>query len=136
MKIVIDTNVIVSGIFFGGAPAKIISHISEGIIRLVLSESIIEEYREVCLRFLKTKNNAKISTAFEVIDALIQEAEVIKPGMMETPFCEDPDDVIFLQVAMASQARYIISGDKHLIKVKTYPGGKVIKPAQFLEVLK
>lgn len=135
MKIVIDTNVIISGIFFGGSPAKIISYISDGILTLVLSELIIEEYKDVCSRFLK-KNNSEISSIFKIIDTLVQDSEVVNPGIIETPYCEDPDDVVFLRVAMASQAKYLISGDKHLLKVKTYPGGKIIKPAQFLEIIK
>jgi putative PIN family toxin of toxin-antitoxin system len=86
-------------------------------------------------RFLKTKNKSEIIDIFEIIDALVQDAEVINPGRIETPYCEDPDDVVFLQVAIASHAKYLISGDKHLLKVKAYPSGKIIKPAQFLEIL-
>lgn len=133
MKIVIDTNVIISGIFFGGSPAHIISNVSKGLWKIVLSESIIFEYKEVCVRLCKKMNHKDLISVLEIIDALVADALVINPNGIETPFCEDPDDIIFLQAAISSKAKYLVSGDKHLLNVKKYPGGEILNPNNFLK---
>ena len=52
-----------------------------------------------------------------------------------TPKCADPDDVKFLQAAMAAKAKYLISGDKHLLDVGEYPGGKILKAQEFCRLM-
>ncbi len=132
MKIVVDTNIIFSGIFFQGVPGRILEDILNGIYQIVLSESIVSEYKEVIVRYAKKKKVLDLTAPLEIIDLLISGAFFVDADGIMTPPCADPDDIKFLQVAMASKSKYLISGDKHLLDVGKYPGGMVIKAQDFL----
>lgn len=132
MKIVVDTNVIFSGIFFSGLPGKILEDILNGVHQIVLSEEIVSEYRNVIVRYAKKKKVPSLSSSLEIIDLLISGSLFIDANGIVTPECADLDDIKFLQVAMASKAKYLISGDKHLLNVGEYPGGVVLKVQDFL----
>ena len=134
LKVVIDTNVIISGIFFGGIPSKILEGLSENLYKLVLSEGIINEYKEVVTRILK-KHKIASNTPIEVLDYLITNAQIIDPKTINTPYCDDPDDIIFLQTAIAAKAKYLVSGDKHLLNVGKYKGGVVLKAKDFINCI-
>lgn len=132
MKIVVDTNVIFSGIFFQGPPSKILENILNGLHQIVLSEAITSEYKNVILRYGKKKKVPDLSAPLEIINLLISSSLFIDANDIVTPGCADPDDIKFLQAAMASKAKYLISGDKHLLDVGGYPGGIVLKAQEFL----
>jgi putative PIN family toxin of toxin-antitoxin system len=131
MKIVLDTNVVFSGIFFKGIPGKILENIFVGKYQIVLSEEIVSEYKEVIVRYCKKKKVLDFTAPLEIIDLLIADSIFVDANFVITPKCEDLDDVKFLQVAMAAKARYLISGDKHLLDVGKYPGGVVLRPQEF-----
>ncbi len=132
IKIVVDTNIIFSGIFFQGVPGRILEDILNGVYQIVLSEAIVSEYREVIIRYAKKKKVLDFKAPLEIIDLLISEAFFVDADGIITPACADPDDIKFLQVAMASKSKYLISGDKHLLDVGKYIGGRVIKAQDFL----
>jgi len=131
MKIVVDTNVVFSGIFFGGLPGKILEDILSGVYQIVLSEEIVSEYKNVIVRYGRKKKVIDLSQSLEIIDLLISCSLLIDANGIVTPGCADPDDIKFLQAAMASKAKYLISGDKHLLDVAEYPGGIVLKVHDF-----
>jgi len=135
MKIVVDTNVIFSGIFFQGPPSKILENILTGRHQVVLSEDIVSEYRNVIVRYGKKKKVLDLSAPLEIIDLLISNSLFIDANGIVTPGCADPDDIKFLQAAMAAKAKYLISGDKHLLDVGKYPGGTVLKVQEFLSAI-
>lgn len=131
MKIVLDTNVVFSGIFFGGHPAKILEDVLESKYQLILSEDIIEEYLEVLQRRArKTQSPAEFAKNF--VNQLISDAFLVESLNVQTPTCADPDDIKFLQAAIIGNAQFLISGDKHLLDVGKYKGGIVLKPKEFL----
>jgi len=132
MKIVVDTNVIFSGIFFQGLPSKVLENILNGLYQIVLSEAIVSEYRNVIVRYAKKKKVLDLSVPLEIIDLLISGSLFIDANGIVTPGCADPDDIKFLQAAIASNAKYLISGDKHLLDVGEYPGGIVLKAGTFI----
>ena len=105
MKIVVDTNVIFSGLFFAGLPGKILEDILNGVYQIVLSEEIVSEYRNVIVRYGKKKKVEDLSPALEIIDLLISGSLFIDANGIITPECADPDDIKFLQAATASRAR-------------------------------
>src|ERR1700722_15518166 len=108
MKIVVDTNVIFSGIFFQGPPSKLLENILSGLHQIVLSEAITSEYRNVIVRYGKKKKALNLSAPLEIIDLLISNSLFIDANGIVTPGCADLDDVKFLQAAMASKAKYLI----------------------------
>jgi len=135
MNVVIDTNVVFSAKFFGGVPGKILELAFVGQYKVVTSEEIIAEYLELVGRYKKAKKLSDISTELKVVDTLISNAIVVDIKDTKAPPCADPDDIMFLQAAIASQANYLVSGDKHLLNVKQYPGGLVVKPQEFLGLI-
>lgn len=134
MKVVLDTNVIISGLLvFDGPPGKIIDLWIENRISVVLSRSLIEEYLEVISR-PKFKH---IGTPFERQDIVINLLELsstvfVNPKELLTVIRDDPDDNRVLECAVEGMARYIVSGDEHLLMLKEYRGIKIVTPAEFL----
>ena len=132
LKVVIDTNVFVSGIFFSGPPSRILKAWQDDRIQIVVSEDIIAEYRRIM---------AALSAKFEdvnmdpVLELLFIEAELVPSHSFEEPVCEDPDDDKFLACAMTSKSQYIISGDKHLLKIGRYFNTNIVTPRYFLDHL-
>lgn len=130
LKVVIDTNVFVSGVFFSGPPYEILKAWQEGEFELVVSQEILDEYRRVgeILSVERPKVDLNPILAF-----VIEHAKVYQPIKLEQAICEDPDDDKFFACALASGSKIIVSGDKHLLKVSGYEGIEVLKPRDFVD---
>lgn len=132
MKVVLDTNVLVSGLLFGGVPGRILTAWSTGAIRLVISPSILEEYRRVGLALAKGRE--PLVGAFEALLAMLTVyALLVDAPALDERVSEDPDDEIFLAAALAANARLIVSGDKHLLRVSGWRGIEVLKARAFVD---
>jgi putative PIN family toxin of toxin-antitoxin system len=129
MKIVLDTNVLVSGIFFSGPPADILRAWSRGKFRLVLSPEILDEYTRVSTELADKFPDIDIR---RILDLVVVRSEVCSPAALPQQVCEDPHDDKFFAAALDSRAKIIISGDKHLLRVSGYQGVFVLTPRQFL----
>lgn len=132
MRIILDTNVVISGIFFAGPPYQILKAWREGKLHLVISEEILAEYRRVgetlALQFPPIN-------LWPILDMLRANAEVISVKCLPEPVCEDPADDKFFACALAGECKLIVSGDKHLLKVSGFRGIKVLKPRGFVNYL-
>ncbi len=128
MRVVIDTNVFVSS-FFGGNPRKIIDLWKTGAITVSLSNEILDEYFEVFARIGLEKDHIK-----ELVSLFGMGHNCSFTN--KTPIVEavesDPDDNKFIECALALKAEVIITGDRHLAKLKEYTGIKIETPGQFL----
>ena len=129
-KVVIDTNVFISS-FFGGIPREIINLWKDGDVVLCLSQKIVEEYIEVLNRLgLKDKNEIiKLTKLFSEGYNSVFTATTPTLFIVE----EDPDDNKFIECAVALDCKIIISGDKHLRKIKKYIDIEVLSPKKFIE---
>jgi putative PIN family toxin of toxin-antitoxin system len=129
VRIVLDTNVVISGIFFAGPPYQILKAWREGKLHLVVSEEILAEYRRVgetlALQFPPID-------PWPILDMLRADAEVISVKCLPEPVCDDPDDDKFLACALAGECKLVVSGDKHLLKASGFRGIKVLKPREFV----
>jgi len=130
LKIVMDTNVFVSGVFFSGPPYQILKAWQSGEFELVVSQDILNEYRRVGEILAEEHPNVDLNP---FLNFVIEHAKVYKPARLKEPVCEDPDDDKFLACALASGSRVIVSGDKHLLKVSGYEGIEVLKPREFVD---
>jgi len=130
LKIVMDTNVFVSGVFYSGPPFQILKAWQSGEFELVVSQEILEEYRRVGEILAEERPNIDLNP---ILNFVIEHAKVYKPVKLKEPVCEDPDDDKFFACALASGSRVIVSGDKHLLKVSGYEGIEVLKPRQFFD---
>ena len=132
MKVILDTNVVVSGVFFGGVPGRILSAWSAGAFTLVLSPAILEEYQRVGHEL--GRQHAAVHKAFEPILALLaMNAVIVDAPPLPAPVSEDSDDDMFLAAAVASQTGIIVSGDRHLLRVSGWRDVEVLTPRQFVE---
>lgn len=114
MKIVIDTNVVASGVFFGGAPRRVLEAISSGNVNAFATNEILEEYHETIDRLMKKYGGRFDSnglTRFQMMINLIDTQTKID-------ICRDPDDNKFLECAVDAKAIYIVSGDKDLLALE------------------
>jgi putative PIN family toxin of toxin-antitoxin system len=130
MRVVLDTNVFISGVFFGGPPHRILQGWRDGRVKLVLSPEILDEYRRVAAE-LKTQFPAVDLTA--ILELLMVAAEMHQVEPLPEAVCADPDDDKFLACARASGSRLIVSGDKHLLDVAGYQGIEILKPRPFVD---
>ena|SRR3989338_5889918 len=133
MRVVLDTNVFISGIFWeGNFCSQIIEAWQERKFSLITSLDIVVE-------LVKTLQSFKIRMPEEMIEEwrnmVLENACVITPTMKIEIIKEDPDDNKFLEVALAGNASIIVSQDKHLLKLREYQGIKILKPQDFLKII-
>jgi putative PIN family toxin of toxin-antitoxin system len=129
LKVILDTNVFVSGIFFGGPPHQILKAWDEGSLELILSHEIFAEYQRVAAILAEQFPPIDLQAILSLVE---QRATFYDVPTLERPVCEDPDDDKFLACALASGAMLIVSGDKHLLKISGFEGIQVIKPRAFV----
>ncbi len=130
MRIVLDTNVLVSGIFFSGPPFKILEAWRDGRLEMVVSPEILEEYYRVGKILSNRYPDVDITPVLEFITI---NAEIVSPPTLEEPICADPDDDKFFTCAIAGRCAVIVSGDKHLLDKSGYAGVSVQKPRDFVD---
>jgi putative PIN family toxin of toxin-antitoxin system len=130
VKAILDTNVLVSGIFFSGLPYDILASWRDGKMELIISPEILEEYRRVGKEMERKFPGVEISPFLEL---LAIEATMVVAKPLPEAVCTDSDDDKFLACALASNARVICSGDKALLKTTGYLGIEVLTPRVFAE---
>jgi putative PIN family toxin of toxin-antitoxin system len=115
MRIVLDTNVFVSGIFFSGPPHRILAAWRDGRVAIVYSPAIVEEYERVL---------AELSREFPQIngqpflDLLARWGELVKPSPLASAICRDPEDVKFIECLLHSGAHCLVSRDRDLLEAR------------------
>ncbi|OKY77434.1 MAG: PIN domain containing protein VapC [Candidatus Methanohalarchaeum thermophilum] len=132
MKIVSDTNVIVSAIFWEGNESEIIELIEEGELKLITSPPILNELRKVLSYDKFGLDEEEINNLIEYILFL---AETISPKQDLDIIKEDTSDNKFLECAKEGEADYIVSGDQHLLKIEEFKGTKIVNAKELLEIL-
>jgi uncharacterized protein len=128
MRVVLDTNVLISGLNFGGKPDVILRMASRGQFTLILSDEIVLELQEV----LTEKFNWHPARIASTVEELGREAQIVSPEFVLTD-CADPDDNRILEAALEGQADCIVSGDKrHLLPMKAFRGIEIITVSDFM----
>lgn len=138
MRVVIDTNIYVSGLFFGGIPRKILDLIEEKFITPYFTIKTFTELERLLYhrKFIKQRN----LIFFSVTDFLnkLRSCALIFPQPAKIPIIikEDLPDNYFLACAILSRASFIVSGDKHPRKLKEFRGIPIVLPKEFLKIIK
>ena len=130
MKIVLDTNVLVSGIFFSGPPNKILHAWSRGKVQLVVTPEILDEYRRVVIELHEKYPGVEVGP---ILDLIVVNSELCAPARLTRPICADPADDKFFAAAVSSGVKIIVSGDKHLKATSGYRGITVVSPRGFID---
>lgn len=133
MRIVLDTNVFISGIFWeGNFCSQLVDKWKNKKFDLVSSMEIIDE-------LVKTLKNFKIQMPDDMIqdwrNLIIENSIIVEPTIKLDVVKEDLDDNKFLEAGLTGKADFIISQDNHLLKLKEYEGIKIVNPEDFLLLL-
>ena len=130
MRVVVDTNVLISGVYFGGLPSRVLEAWRDGKYELVVSTEILEEFRRVGERLAKQFTEVSLAPFLAL---LVMNAEIVEAPELADQVSRDPDDDNFIACALAGDCRFIISGDKDLREISGHQGVKVVTPREFLE---
>lgn len=128
MKIVIDTNVIASAIFFGGKPRELLEMLVSKKLEAYASSEIVDEYRETVEELQDRYPGKPITIPLTLI---VSAMKIIEPSS-HVDVCRDPDDNKFIECACDAKCVYIVSGDKDLLSVGKYKNIKIVTVADFL----
>ena len=129
-KIVIDTNIYISAIFWGGKPRAIVDLGRSGQVLIFTSSEIEKEIEKK----LKTKFGLSNEEAAQILLDFSTFTVPVKVSRRITVIDDDPDDDKFIECAVASRAGFIVSGDKHLLNLKEYKGIRILKATDFLSL--
>lgn len=130
MRIVLDTNVFVSAVFFGGIPGRILGAWRDGRVQLVLSAAILDEYQRVGQELSAQYSGVNLEP---FLGLLTVEAEIVEVPALPSPVAADPDDDKFLACASAAGAIVIVSGDRDLLDEDGWQGLRILRPRQFAD---
>jgi putative PIN family toxin of toxin-antitoxin system len=125
----VDTNVLISGVFFGGFPRKILSAIVNSRLKAVATTEIVDEYEEIVQEMIQRKQG---HINRELLAPLIRAMEIIEP-VTHVELSRDPDDDKFLGCAKDARALYIVSGDKDLLVLKQFENIQIVTAKEFCE---
>jgi uncharacterized protein len=127
-RAVLDTNVIVSGFGWPGAPAAILDAALDGQLVLVTSPPLLAELRRV----LAYPKLAKVITGGAQLADLVEESGVVVLPSRVFAVIDDESDNRVLEAAVEGDADYIVSGDDHLLGLGSFQGIPVMPPAEFV----
>lgn len=131
MRVVIDTNVLFSGIFWKGNPSKILAAWKTGHFDIVVTDVVFEEYRRVLEDVADNYPEIDISEVLATIGS--KALWVVAPSILE-PICDDPTDDKFIAAALAGNAEVIVTGDKALLRLKTFGSVHIVTPGEFVRM--
>jgi putative PIN family toxin of toxin-antitoxin system len=129
IRIVLDTNVIVSALVFGGVPRAVLQFAEAGHCELFYSQAIQNEVR----RILVEKFGWPPDRLLEVLPVVWTMGELVVPRIPVCAVADDPDDDRVLECALAADASLVVSGDRHLLVLRSYKSISIVTPRQFLE---
>ena len=130
MRVVFDTNVVVSASFWRGAPFDCLAAWAKGRCEAFVSPALLSEYHET-IEELRLEFPEKKFVAWA--DALAESAQLVFPMDRAAGATTDPDDEMVLECALAAEADCIVTGDKkHLLPLKQFREIAIVSPAEFL----
>ena len=133
MKIVLDTNVLVSGLLSPyGAPADIVGMVSSGVLRLCYDARVMVEYQDVLARPKFQFDQKKVK---DLLVFAQQSGEVVAASPLNARL-PDVHDEIFLEVALAGRAAFLITGNIKHFPASSRQGVNVVTPQEFLDLLR
>ena len=137
MKVVLDTNVLISALLWEGLPNKILKLVEEGKLTLCLNEFILDELFNVLQRPKFRNRIRECNTSAEELIAGILEISNVFPNIkIPSVVKNDPDDDWVISCALISKSQSIITGDPHLLKISKFRNVSILTPRKFLSSLK
>jgi len=136
LKVVLDVNVWVSALLWGGKPAEIVKAAEKGQIVILLTEEIAGEISQVLAypKIAKMYQAASLRRG-DLVEAVLKIGKFVQVTTKAHVVVEHPSDDKFIECALAANAEYIVSGDKHLLKVGSYKKTRILSVSEFLQVI-
>ena len=131
VRVVLDTNVFISSIFWKGDSHRIVELATDRIIEVYTSPEILTELEKV----LKRDFEEDPEFIERQIALILEYSKIIRPINKVNIVKDDPDDNKIIECALTAKARYIVSSDHHLFSLKEVLGIKILKPREFLETI-
>lgn len=132
LKVVLDTNLIISALFWGGIPGKLLAFAEENKLILLTSSALLDELSDVLQRPKFEPRLAILQkSAAEIVEDIKGASFIVAPAEIP-PTAPDPDDDAVLACAVGGQADHIVTGDKGLLSVGTIQNIPISDPATFL----
>jgi putative PIN family toxin of toxin-antitoxin system len=131
MRVVADTNVFISALMFGGLPGRFLDLALRRKFTLVTSIALLDELDEK----LRGKFAVSESDALAIREKLERNANLVDPDFQLNAVPDDPDDNRVLECAVAGSAEFIVSGDRHLLRLGGHEGIAIVTVRQFLETV-
>lgn len=137
LRAVLDTNIIVSGaIMDRGDPFQILKSWEKGDFVVIVSEPILQEIDRVFhYSHIKNKKHLNERDIKTILHTLRRYGFNTPAEIQIEAIPEDPEDNKFITAAVEGEASYIVSGDRHLKKLESYRGIKIVSPSEFVQVL-
>jgi putative PIN family toxin of toxin-antitoxin system len=132
VAVVADTNVIVSALLWEGNESKIIGLVEEDKIKLLTSVALLDELKKV---LMYERFGLGEKTVDDNVKYILTISKIIQPKSRLRVIREDPGDDRLLECALGGKARYIVSGDEHLLRLKEFRGIKIVRAKELLGVL-
>ena len=132
MRVVADTNILVSALLFGGTSEQVFLAGLRGEIQLLTSPSLLKEFEKV----LKEKFKLSIHLVREIIEEVMDVAEIVEVSSHIKAISYPDEDNRVLECAVDGKAELIVTGDtRHILPLKEYGGIKILSPSEFLRHL-
>lgn len=131
MRATFDTNVYVSAFLASGAARRALLLAEEGAFALQVSQPILDETAEVLARFDVAPEDVQ-----DAVSGIDRVAQRVVPHVELDAVPQDRDDNAILECALASKSDYIVTSDKHLLRLKRYGGADILTPSAFLVLLR
>mgnify|MGYP006346437409 CR=1 FL=1 len=137
MRLVLDTNIVASGLLWGGNPAQLLDTAQLGEIELFTSRPLLAELSNILVRrkFAKAVEASGLSIEALVL-GYVGLTTVVRPAAIAAAVAADPTDDQVLACAVSAQADLIVSGDRHLLDLGgTYQGIRIVTPAEAVQLI-
>jgi putative PIN family toxin of toxin-antitoxin system len=132
VRVVADTNVLISALLFGGVSDQVFLAGLRGEIQLITSDPLLKELERV----LKNKSKLDVHFVREVIDEVRNVAEVVEVSSHIDVISHPDEDNRVLECAVDGRADFIVTGDtRHILPLKEYRGIKILSPSEFIRRL-
>jgi putative PIN family toxin of toxin-antitoxin system len=136
MRLVLDTNVVASGLLWDGTPARLIDAAQANEVELFTSRVLLAELTRILRRAKFTKAIAASGASLEeLVLGYAELATLVTPVPIPPTVLDDPDDDHVLACALAGNAEHIVSGDRDLLSLKTFRDIPIITPAEAMRII-
>jgi len=130
MRIVLDANVLASGVFWAGYPFRVLELWAHERIRVLVSKAILQEYAGLLRELGRKEDKEKLADLWV---SFVFHHAVLIDVRNRVDVCRDPDDNKYLECALDGGASFVVSGDGDLLSLGSFSGIPIVKPRRFVE---